>query len=54
MSESHFVTVTMWEYIMPIDRGERYEDPLIEVLEDEGLGGACGGGSQMSDDFGIE
>lgn len=39
---------------MPIDRGERYEDPLIEVLEDEGLGGACGGGSQMSDDFGIE
>ncbi|MEZ5940021.1 MAG: hypothetical protein R3C18_01430 [Planctomycetaceae bacterium] len=54
MSESHFVTITMWEFIMPIDRGERYEDPLIEVLEEQGLGGVCGGGSQMSDEFGIE
>ncbi|MCA9080220.1 MAG: hypothetical protein KDA58_06650 [Planctomycetaceae bacterium] len=54
MSESHFVTVTMWEFITPMDRGERYEDPLIEALQEQGLGDVCGGGSQMSDEFGIE
>lgn len=53
-SEPHFVVATLWEAIQPLDRGERYEDPLIEALESEGLGGVCGGGSQLSDECGIE
>lgn len=39
---------------MPLDRGDRYEDPLDKVLEEESLGETCGGGSSMSDTYGIE
>ena len=53
-SEPHFVVATLWEAIQPLDRGDRYEDPLDEALEREGLGGTCGGGSQLSDSCGIE
>jgi hypothetical protein len=48
----HHLTATLWEYIMPLDRGERYEDPLDAALD--GLGQVVGGGSQLSDDCGIE
>jgi hypothetical protein len=48
----HFVIATLWEYILPLDRGERYEDPLDLALE--GLGQVVGGGSQLSDECGIE
>ena len=54
MSEEHFVTATLWEYILPIDRGERYEDPLDEALSEQNLGETCGGGSLISEAFGIE
>jgi hypothetical protein len=47
-----FVTATLWEYILPLDRGERYEDPLDEALGE--LGNIVGGGSQLSDECGIE
>ena len=32
---------------MPIDRGEKYEDPLDEALQKAGFGEVTGGGSQL-------
>ena len=37
-----------------MDRGERYEDPLIAVLEAAGAGAITGGGSQLSETGDIE
>jgi hypothetical protein len=34
--------------IMPMDRGERYEDPLAEALAKNGLGEVTGGGTMQS------
>jgi hypothetical protein len=34
---------------MPIDRGEKYEDPLDASLKQAGLGEVTGGGSQLSE-----
>jgi hypothetical protein len=53
-SEPAFVVATLWEYIEPLARGDRYEDPLNEVLEAQNLGEICGGGTQLSDKCGIE
>lgn len=53
-SETTFVVATLWECIQPIDRGDRYEDPLDGALGSEELGQVCGGGSQLSNDCGIE
>jgi hypothetical protein len=53
-SQTTFVVATLWECIEPLDRGDRYEDPLDEALREENLGGTCGGGSQLSDECGIE
>jgi hypothetical protein len=39
---------------MPIDRGERYEDPLIEALTENGFGQVTGGGSLLSEQGEIE
>jgi hypothetical protein len=41
------VTARMWEYIEPIARGARYEDPLDAFLVRDGLGELDGGGTQM-------
>ncbi|MCC7247861.1 MAG: hypothetical protein IT473_04480 [Lysobacter sp.] len=35
--------------IQPIERGERFEDPLQAMLEETGLGEVSGGGSSLSD-----
>jgi hypothetical protein len=40
--------------IMPIDRGERYEDPLQEAFEDNGFGEVTGGGTMQSQEGEIE
>jgi hypothetical protein len=40
--------------IMPLDRGERYEDPLAEALEKSGVGEITGGGSLQSENGEIE
>jgi len=40
--------------VMPIDRGERYEDPLMEWLEKNGLGEVTGGGTLMTEGKEIE
>lgn len=40
--------------VMPIDRGERFEDPLGEGLEEQGLGEVTGGGTMQEADGEIE
>ena len=37
--------------IQPLVRGERFEDPLAEVLQSAGLGDVSGGGSQLDDPY---
>ena len=54
MSASHLVIARLYEHLEPIDRGERYEDPLDAVLEAAGLGRVTGGGSQLNESGGIE
>jgi hypothetical protein len=56
MSEKfeNVVIVRLYEYLEPIDRGERYEDPLNERLQAEDLGEVTGGGSQMDENFKIK
>lgn len=49
----HLVIARIPEHIEPIDRGERYEDPLTKVLEARGLGEVTGGGSQLDQNFRI-
>jgi hypothetical protein len=44
-----FVFVKVPESIMPIDRGEKYEDPLDAALKREKLGEVTGGGSQLGE-----
>jgi hypothetical protein len=54
MTYPHVVVARLYEHIGPIDRGERYEDPLHAVLESKGLGQVTGGGSQLNELGGIE
>jgi hypothetical protein len=44
-----FVTARIWEYIEPIARGDRYEDPLESFLERNDLGEIDGGGTQIGE-----
>jgi hypothetical protein len=44
-----FVTARMWEYIEPIARGVRYEEPLDAFLIRGGLGELDGGGTQTAE-----
>jgi hypothetical protein len=44
-----FVFVKIPESIMPIERGEKYEDPLDVALKREKLGEVTGGGSQLGE-----
>jgi hypothetical protein len=53
MDFPHLVLARLYEHIEPIDRGERYEDPLQAVLESRGIGNVSGGGSQLSELGGI-
>ena len=50
----HCVVARMWEYIEPIARGGRYEDPLQNVLETKQIGEVTGGGTQLGVTSGIE
>ncbi len=40
-----WVTATLNHKLMPLDRGERYEDPLQDALEKHGFGETDGGGT---------
>ena len=54
MDFPHFIIGRFYEHIEPIDRGERYEDPLQAVLESKGLGRVTGGGSLLNELGGID
>lgn len=45
----HFYYVRIPEDIGPLERGDRYEDPLQEALTAAGLGEITGGGSQLGE-----
>jgi hypothetical protein len=53
MDFPHVVIARVYEHIEPIDRGERYEDPLQARLEPGKLGRVTGGGSQLDESGGI-
>ena len=44
-----FVLVHLNHKIKPLDRGDRYEDPLDDALQDAGFGELNGGGTAISD-----
>jgi len=37
------------EKLGPLDRGDRYEDPLDIILKEKGIGAVSGGGTQLSE-----
>ena len=39
----NFIVATLNDKVMPIDRGEIYEDPLDEFLQSNGIGEVTGG-----------
>ncbi len=43
-----FVYIKIPASLQPLERGEKFEDPLQEALEQRGLGEITGGGSQLS------
>ena len=49
-SEPELVYVYIPESLGPIDRGEKYEDPIIDELERLGLGEVSGAGTQLGDE----
>ena len=50
-SYPHLVIARIPEHIEPMDRGERYEDPLSEELQKVAAGEVTGGGSQLDENF---
>jgi len=48
------VTAQLNHLLMPMDRGERYEDPLDEALSAQGLGETSGGGTMQEQSGEIE
>jgi hypothetical protein len=46
---SQFVVANLNMKLMPMDRGEAFEDPLDEELKNAGLGEVCGGGTGLTD-----
>ena len=49
-----YVTARINDRVMPIDRGDMYEDPLHNYLQQHQLGSVNGGGTQLSETDGIE
>lgn len=49
-----FVTARMWEYVEPIVRAERYEEPIEAFLERNDLGEIDGGATQIGETPKIE
>jgi hypothetical protein len=50
----HFVFAKIMDTIGPMERGEKYAQPLDRDLEAQGLGMVTGGGTQMAKKGGIE
>src|SRR6266404_6773955 len=53
-SVSSSVTAQLNHKLMPLDRGERYEDPLQDELEKHGFGETDGGGTMTQKSGEIE
>jgi len=53
MDFPNVVLARVYEHIEPIDRGDRYEDPLDAVLAQSNIGHVTGGGSQLNELGGI-
>ena len=51
---NHFLYVLIPGDIRPVERGNRFEDPLQESLRASGLGEVTGGGSQMGEGDTVE
>ena len=51
---THLIVARLYEHVEPIDRGERYEDPLLDALSAAKAGTVTGGGSQLNELGGIE
>lgn len=49
-----FVFVRITESILPIARGEKYEDPLDDALRKEGIGAVTGAGTALGSDGKVE
>lgn len=49
MDFPHLVLARVYEHIEPMDRGDRYEEPLHDTLERLKLGRVTGGGSQLDE-----
>ncbi len=43
----NFIVATLNDKIMPLDRGEVYEDPLDEFIQAKGIGEVTGGGTMQ-------
>lgn len=54
MDYPHLVLARLYEHIEPIDRGNRYEDPLQARLDETSAGRVTGGGSQLNESGAIE
>ena len=54
MNSRQLVIARITEHVEPIERGERYEDPLAAFLTEHGLGEVTGGGSQLNANGEIE
>ena len=50
----HFFYVRIPGDIQPVERGERFEDPLEAALQEAALGSVTGGGSQMGEGVRVE
>ncbi len=50
MAGSELIFVFLPEPLGPMDRGDKYEDPIIDELERLGLGEVTGGGTGMGDE----
>lgn len=49
-SEPELIYVFLPESIGPMDRGDKYEDPIIDELERLGLGEVSGAGTSLGDE----
>lgn len=45
-----FVYVKIPENLKPMDRGDKYDDPLLAILETKNAGEVTGGGSSLGDE----
>lgn len=53
--KGQYLTARLNAKVQPIDRGDYFEDPLMETLEQASLGTVTGGGTQLADEpYGIE